>query len=268
MLKSALNEEVNVITFRGVARLIPPAGWPLRRVPMMSGGSRPNIASMPAQAHERTSLERKGGCTWRAFLGLRLAATLVALLVTFVHAQTQPERQFRGGKLVSKSDPSVVLKFGKAFHYAGGQVIDIFKVAGAEQHFFVDAAPDGALRRFYWVQFEHYYPSNHEIYDYTGIKQQPLQIGPLAFMADVSVESDYFSDDRVGSDAQAAAKFLLAKGYKLSGTFVRLRLFHLPDASRRKELMVIYGEALPAGSSEEQARSAVIQRAQENLRAR
>jgi len=233
----------------------------------MNRESRSNTLSMTAKPYESVDLERQGACARRTFMGRRLMAAVVALLSTFVWAQTQPERQCRDGKLVSKSDPSVVLKFHKAFHYAGGQVIDIFKVAGAEQHFFVDAAPGGAIRRFYWVQFEHYYPSNHDIYDYTGIQQQPLQIGSLAFMGDISVESDYFSDDRVGSDAQAAEKFLLAKGYKVEGTFVRLRLFHLPDASRRKELMIIYGEALPAGASEEQARSAIIQRARHNLKA-
>lgn len=234
------------MTFRGVARL---------------------TQSMTAKIHESAYLERKA-CARRACMGLRLVAAVVVLLTNLVWAQTQPERHYRDGKLVSKSDPPVVLKFGKAFHYAGGQVIDIFKVAGAEQHFFVDAAPGGAIRRFYWVQFEHYYPSNREFYDYTGIQQQPLQIGSLAFMADISVEPDFFSDDRAGSDAQAAEKFLLAKGYKLGGTFVRLRLFHLPDASRRKELMIIYGEALPAGASEEQARSAIIQRARHDLKAR
>ena len=200
---------------------------------------------------------------------LRLMVVLVALLTIFATAQATLQRQVRGGKLVSKTDPAVVLEFGKAFRHSGSQVIDIFKVAGAEQHFFLDAAPDGAIRRFYWVQFEHYYPSNRDIYDYTGIEQQPLQLGPLAFLADTSVEPDYFTaGNRAGSDSEAAEKFLRAKGYKLEGTFVRLRLFHLPDASRRKELMIIYGEALPPGASGDQARSAVIQHAQENLKVR
>lgn len=71
---------------------------------------------------------------------LRLV-TLMVMLPFMATAQTQPDRPFRDGKLISKTAPPVTLEPGKAFHYAGGQVIDIFKVAGAEQHFFVDAPP-------------------------------------------------------------------------------------------------------------------------------
>lgn len=62
-------------------------------------------------------------------------------------------------------------------------------------------------------------------------------------------------------------KLVRASGYKPDRTFVRLRL-HFPDASRRKEVMIVYGEAWPPGASAEQARSAIIQRAPRNLKAR
>ncbi len=199
---------------------------------------------------------------------MRLRLVIVLVMLPFMAtAQTLPERPFRDGKLVSKAGPPVTLEPGKAFHYAGGQVIDIFKVAGAEQHFFVEVAPDSAIRRFYWVQFEHYYPDNSHQYDFTGIKQQPVRLGLLDFMGDVTVAPGYFtSGNRAGSDSEAGAQFLRARGYKLDGTFVRLRLFHLPDSSRRKELMIIYGETLPSGVSEEALKSVIIQRAQENLK--
>ena len=199
---------------------------------------------------------------------MRLRLVIVLVMLPFMAtAQTLPERPFSDGKLVSKADPAVTLAPGKAFHYAGGQVIDIFKVAGAEQHFFIDAAPDSAIRRFYWIQFEHYYPDNSHQYDFTGIKQQPIRLGPLDFMGDITVAPGYFtSGNRAGSDSEAGAQLLRARGYKLDGTFIRLRLFHLPDSSRRRELMIIYGEILPSGVSEETLKSVIIQRAQENLK--
>ena len=183
--------------------------------------------------------------------------------------QAAPLREVKAGTLISTADPAASFTFDEAFPYAGGQTIDILKVAGAEQYFFIDAAADRSIRRFYWVQFEHYYPSNTDTYDYSGIPQKPVALGRLAFMGDVRVSPDYFTmDDRPGSDSKAAADFLRAKGFKLAGTFVSLRLFHLPDASKRRELMIIYGEVLPGGASEERAKSEITAHAQANIKVR
>lgn len=184
-------------------------------------------------------------------------------------AQARPERQFSHGRLVSRADPSAVLEPAGAFRYAGGQVIDIFNVAGAEQHFFIDAGPDSTIRRFYWVQFEHYYPTNSNVYDYSRITQRPVRIGALDFMGDVRVIPDYFTfDARVGSDSKAAEQFLRARGLRVTGTYVTLRLFHLPDSSRRSELMMIYGELLLPGVSQDSVASGIVRHAQEQIRVR
>jgi len=193
--------------------------------------------------------------------GLLVASALIA--------QTALQRRVEGNTLISTADPSVSLTFDKAFVYAGGQSIDIFKVAGAEQYFFIDAAADRSVRRFYWVQFEHYYPDNTEVYDYSRIPQKPVDLGRLAFMGDVRVKPNYFTmDDRPGSDSMAAADFLRAKGYRLDGAFVTLRLFHLPDTTKRRELMVIYGEVLPPGVSEGAATAQITAHAQANVAVR
>jgi hypothetical protein len=97
--------------------------------------------------------------------------------------------------------------------------------------------------------------------------QKPVALGRLAFMGDVRVGPKYFTDDdRPGSDSKAATDFLRAKGFKLDGTFVTLRLFHLPDATKRRELMIIYGEILPAGASEESVTAGITGRAQANIK--
>lgn len=189
---------------------------------------------------------------------VRPAVLLLMLLSTDLCAQAAPIREVTRGTLISKADPAASFVFDTAFQYAGGQTIDIMKVAGAEQHFFIDAADDHSIRRFYWVQFEHYYPDNAHTYDFSRLVQKPVQLGRLAFMGDVRTKPNYFTmDDRPGSDSKAAADFLRAHGYNLAGTFVTLRLFHLPDATKRRELMVIYGELLIPGTSEAQAASAI-----------
>jgi hypothetical protein len=198
---------------------------------------------------------------------LRHAAVLATLLSSALVGQAESLREVKGDTLVSTADPAASLVVDKAFRYAGGQTIDIMKVAGAEQHFFVDAAADRSIRRFYWIQFEHYYPDNTHAYDYSKIPQQPVSIGRLAFMGDVRVRANYFTmDQRPGSDSKAAEDFLRARGFGLDGTFVTLRLFHLPDETKRRELMIIYGELLPDGASAERAAAEITAHAQAGLK--
>jgi hypothetical protein len=200
---------------------------------------------------------------------LRAAAVPVTLMAFVLVSEAAPLRDAAGRTLVSGADPAASFVVHESFAYAGGQSIDVLKVAGAEQHFFVDAADDRSIRRFYWIQFEHYYPDNKHVYDFSRIKQTPVTLGRLAFMGDVRVKQDYFtSDKRAGSDSLAAADFLRAKGFKLDGAFVTLRLFHLPDDSRRRELMIIYGEALPDGAPEERAASEITAHAWANIEVR
>jgi creatinine amidohydrolase len=176
------------------------------------------------------------------------------------------ERQFVNGSLVSANDPVASFTAGKDFHYVGGQRVDLFKVAGAEQHFFVEISPGGFIRRFYWLQFEQFHPDNDKVYDYTGIAQQPVTLGRLPFMGDVRVSQNYFTmDDRPGSDSKAAENFLRSLGLNIDGTFVTLRLFHLTDASRRKELMVIYGERLLPDAEATAVKAAITERAQAGM---
>jgi len=178
------------------------------------------------------------------------AALLVSMVPSLLAAQSAPTREVHGDTLVSAADPAARLVVSAPFRFAGGQVIDVLKVAGAEQYFFIDAAEDQSIRRFYWVQFEHYYPGNEHTYDFSGMNLKPVPLGRLEFIGDVRVRDDYFTmDKRPGSDSQAAVTFLRDKGFKVDGTFATLRLFHLPDASRRRELMIIYGERVPAGTA-------------------
>lgn len=199
---------------------------------------------------------------------MRLRALAPAALLSFtLMAQDAPLRRVDGATLTSSADPAASFAFDPAFRYAGSQTIDILKVAGAEQFFFIDAAADRSIRRFYWVQFEHYLPSNSYTYDYSQIAQKPVALGRLTFQGDVRVSPKYFTmDDRPGSDSKAAEEFLRGKGFQLGGAFVTLRLFHLPDATRRRELMIIYGEALPAGASKERATSEITEHARANVK--
>lgn len=199
----------------------------------------------------------------------RHTALLLMLLSPALRAQEPALRAVRGDTLISPASPAASFAVGAPFRYLGGQTIDILGVAGAEQHFFIETAADHSIRRFYWIQFEHYYAGNHNTYNYAGMDLRPVQIGPIAFTGDVRTSEHYFTmDQRPGSDSKAAEIFLRARGLVLDGTFVTLRLFNLPDSTRRRELMIIYGEVLSRGASEQQVRAQITAHAQADLAVR
>jgi hypothetical protein len=90
------------------------------------------------------------------------------------------------------------------------------------------------------VQFEDYLPSRPELshrYD----SPQHTTIGGLDFYVDTWVVPGD-ATDRPGSDSEHIRALILAKGYKLPAAIMSVRLVHLLDERKRKELMIIYSE--------------------------
>jgi len=173
----------------------------------------------------------------------------VLALASIACAQTNPApappvtRTVSGQVLKSKDMPAVRLEFDKAFKYAGAHSFVLYEVANAEQHFFVDADKEGRLRRFYWIQFEGYLPTNTHSYDYKSPKI--VNIGGFDFFADTWARSLKGNTGRPDSDGNRARAFLESKGFKMTGTEVLMqRLVHLVDEAKRNELMIIYLEDL------------------------
>lgn len=189
------------------------------------------------------------------FLAIVFAFTTAVLAISPKHLspptraeeRTQPapqlSRKVKGQKLISGQLPAVQLKFDKAFKYAGGQSFILYDVANAEQHFFVDADNTGSIKRFYWVQFEGYLPSNTHTYRYKVNKT--VDIGGLTFIADASARNIKVNTGRPDSDGSRAQTFLQSKGYRMASDEILLqRLLHMVDEAKRNELMIIYMEDL------------------------
>jgi hypothetical protein len=139
--------------------------------------------------------------------------------------------------------PALRLEFDKEFKYVGSQTFILYDVATAEQHFFVDADERGRIKRFYWVQFEGYLPSNTHAYDYKASKV--VNIGGLDFIADAYPRNIKAGLGRPDSDGSRARTFLESKGYRMaSDDILSQRLVHLVDKAKRNELMIIYTEDL------------------------
>lgn len=172
--------------------------------------------------------------------------TCITLITLFYHASPQEAvkmlRTVQGQVLSSPEKPAVQLKFDKAFHYVGGHAFVLYGVAHAEQHFFVDADENKKIRRFYWVQFEGYLPSNTHTYRYNS--KTKARLGPLEFFADAAPRR-INPGGRPDSDGARAQAFLASKGYQMaSPETLTQRLVHLLDEKKRDELMIIYAEDL------------------------
>jgi hypothetical protein len=157
-------------------------------------------------------------------------------------------RQVNGQTILSQSLPAAELTFAKDFRYVGGQVVNLYGNADAEQHMFVKAGNSGVVERFYMVQFEHFLPSNKYTYNYPA--ERTTNIGDLRFIYDVKSWADYAANEAEdpASDGAAFSRLLAQHQLAFPKKAVRVRMFHLPTADRRTELMIIYGEALNEGS--------------------
>ena len=179
----------------------------------------------------------------RFFLFSLTLITILALAL-MIGAQPKPiTRTVKGQVLTSSAMPAVKIKFDKAFRYIGSQSFVLYDVANAEQHFFVDADKEKRIKRFYWIQFEGYLPTNTHSYNYKSPKV--VNAGGFDFFADANARSLTGNLGRPDSDGARARAFLAAKGFKSAGTeFLSQRLVHLVDEAKRNELMIIYVEDL------------------------
>jgi hypothetical protein len=178
-----------------------------------------------------------------------LSMTIIGVLALAANALAQTNspppvtRTVSGQVLTSKDTPAVRLEFAKPFKYVGSQSFVLYDVANAEQHFFVDADREGRVKRFFWIQFEGYLPTNTHTYNYKPTKI--VNLGGFDFIADAYPRSLKGDLGRPDSDGNRAREFLAGKGFRMASTeIISQRLVHLVDEARRNELMIIYVEDL------------------------
>jgi hypothetical protein len=165
---------------------------------------------------------------------------LVALVSLVPHA-AWAQRTVEGNRIRSTALPVATLAVTPDMQYAGTQTFDLYGVATAEQHFFVER--DGSrIKRLLWVQFEGYHPSNTHTYNYSDStiahsEQTWHRQRPRAIRAPDT-------ETRPGSDGAQMRAFLRSKGWTMGPDIVLERLVWILDTPARNELMVIYMEDL------------------------
>lgn len=174
---------------------------------------------------------------------LLLAALLLPLTIA---AQTAPDRQVSGAAISSTHDPHVQIHLPEAAKYVGADRFALYGIADCELHAFVEADARKNVQRLYWIQFEGYLPSRPDL-AHTYDSPRHTTIGGLDFFVDTWPRADG-EKTNPGSDREHIEALIRGKGYKMPAGMMYVRLVHLLDEKKRKELMIIYGEDLaPTG---------------------
>jgi hypothetical protein len=183
-----------------------------------------------------------------------LLKPIVVLLLSFFYGGTvaaqisppvsQAERKVAGNVIVSERDPAVRIELPKDAQYVGADRWVLYGIADCELHAWVEVNAEKTVRRLYWVQFEGYLASRPDLH-HTYDSPKHATIGGMDFYVDTWVRAKDAKTE-AGSDREHIEALVGAKGYRMPEGMMYVRLVHLLDKEKRKELMIIYGEDLAA----------------------
>ena len=166
----------------------------------------------------------------------------VAAMVSTGLAQAGPEYEVRNNVIRHKGGGGYEIEVAKDLKYLGATRFHIRQAADAEQHLFAEADANGHLKRLVWVQVEQQLPGQTWRYDYPSPER--TRLGELEFITDSRAFRSYVAEDPK-SDHGMVDKKLAEHKLSWAGPAIGLRMIYLPDAEKRRELMIIYMEALP-----------------------
>lgn len=154
-------------------------------------------------------------------------------------------RHVRGRTIFSEESPKAELSIRRGLRFIGTQQVNLYGNAEAEQYIFARSGRNNFVERFYLIQFEHFLPTNDGTYNYASMRT--TQIDNLQFNYDVKSWPDLAAllMEDPASDGAAMERLLAKQHLSLPPKTVIVRMFHLPSADHRTELMIVYGEALP-----------------------
>jgi hypothetical protein len=142
--------------------------------------------------------------------------------------------------ITSERDPAVRVHLPYSAKYVGADRWVLYGMADCELHAFVDVDPQKNVQRLYWVQFEKYLPTRPEL-KHTYDSPRRANLGGMDFYVDTWVRTKE-AETQPGSDVEHIVALIRAKGYRMPDGMMYVRLVHLLDEQKRKELMLIYGE--------------------------
>ena len=176
----------------------------------------------------------------RTLHSLTRVMVVVSLCVLLEGQTSKPERKVENNVITSPRDPQVRIELPKSAQYVGADRWILYDIADCELHAFVEADTQKNVQQLYWVQFESYLPSRPEL-RHTYDSPRHMQIDGMDFYVDTWVRGTDGSI-RKGSDLEHILALIRGRGYKVPPGMMSVRLVHLLDEQKRKELMIIYSE--------------------------
>ena len=168
---------------------------------------------------------------------------VLILFCAFLGAPVKgPERKVEGNVITSEREPKIRIQLPKSVQYVGADRWVLYGMADCELHAFVEADAQKNVARVYWIQFEGYLPTKPGL-KHTYDSPRHAQIGGLDFYVDTWVRANDSAIEQ-GSDREHIETLIHGKGYKMPTGMMYVRLVHLLDDQKRKELMIIYGDDL------------------------
>jgi len=175
---------------------------------------------------------------------------ILTVFVTCLAAAAQaPERKVVNNNIIiSDHDPKVRIELPKSVWYVGVDRFVLLDIADCELYAFVEVDDQKNVQRLYWIQFEDYLPTKPDLHHHYDSPRH-MTIGGFRFYVDTWVKRNN-ENITAGSDEDHIAALMLSRGYKMPAGMMSVRLVHLLDEKKRKELMIIYSESLkPTGFS-------------------
>ena len=169
---------------------------------------------------------------------------IFAAFVSCLAAATQtPERKVVNNNIIiSDHDPKVRIELPKSVWYVGVDRLVLQDIADCELYALVEVDDQKNVQRLYWIQFEDYLQSKPDLrHQYDSPRH--MTIGGFSFYVDTWVKRTN-ENITAGSDEDHITALVLSQGYKMPAGMMSVRLVHLLDEQKRKELMIIYSENL------------------------
>ena len=167
-----------------------------------------------------------------AFVGCCLAAI----------AQTPGRKVVNNNIIISDHDSKVRIELPRSVWYVGVDRFVLQDIADCELYAFVEVDDEKNVQRLYWIQFEDYLLSKPDLQHHYESPRH-MTIGGFRFYVDTWVKR-INENITAGSDEDHIMALILSRGYKMPAGMMSVRLVHLLDEQKRKELMIIYSESL------------------------
>lgn len=177
---------------------------------------------------------------------IAIAAVFLMCSSFMIGQDSLPERTVQKNVIASKRDPAIRITLPEDVKYVGAERWVLYGVADCELHAFLEADAHQEVQRMYWVQFESYLPSRPDLH-HTYDSPKHATIGGLDFYVDSWARAKD-AKTQSGSDREHIQRMISTKGYRMPEGTMDVRLVHLLDPAKRKELMIIFSENLkPTG---------------------